>query len=109
MNEARLAQLLAFLKDDPNDPFTTYAIATEYLKSDPDKARHYFEILLNNHPDYVATYYHAAHLYWDLDMHEEAVQTFEQGIATAQKQQEVLALRELRSAYEQYQFEVDDD
>jgi len=109
MNEARLAQLLAFLEEDPYDPFTTYAIATEYLKSDIEKARYYFEILLQKHPDYVATYYHAAHLYWDLNLHPEAVQTFEQGIAKAQEHQDQLALRELRSAYEQYQFEVDDD
>jgi tetratricopeptide (TPR) repeat protein len=109
MNEARLAQLLAFLEEDPDDPFTSYAIATEYLKSDKKKARYYFEILLQKHPDYVATYYHAAHLYWDLNLHREAVQTFEQGITKAREQQDHLALRELRSAYEQYQFEVDDD
>jgi Tfp pilus assembly protein PilF len=109
MNEARLTQLLAFLKEDPNDAFTLYAIATEYLKSDRQKARKYFEILLEKHPEYVATYYHAAHLYWDLELHSEAVQTFEQGIAHAREQGDALALRELQNAYQQYQFEMDED
>lgn len=109
MSEARLAQLLTFLEEDPDDPFTIYAIATEYLKSDLQKARHFFEILLQQHPDYVATYYHAAHLYWELDLHAEAVRTFEQGIAKAREQGDQLALRELQSAYSQYRFETDED
>jgi len=109
MNEPRLTQLLTFLEEEPNDPFTIYAIATEYLKSDQQKARKYFEILLNEHPDYVATYYHAAHLYWDLDRHPEVVQTFEKGMAKAREHGDQLALRELQSAYNQYQFEMDED
>lgn len=109
MTNARLEQLLGFLKDDPDDPFTIYAIATEYLNIDLQKARQYFEILLQQHPDYVATYYHAAHLYADLDMPDKAGATFEKGIEKAQLQNDALALRELRSAYEQFRFEEDDD
>ena len=109
MSNARLEQLLSFLKEDPDDPFTIYAIATEYLKSDSQKALHFYEILLEQHPDYVATYYHAAHLYWKLNMHTDAVKTFKQGIDKAQQQQDNLALRELRSAYDQYLFEEEDD
>ena len=109
MTNARLEQLMGFLEEDPDDPFTIYAIATEYLNIDLHKARHYFEILLQQHPDYVATYYHAAHLYADLNMPEQAGATFEKGINKAQQQQDRLALRELRSAYEQFRFEEEDD
>ncbi len=109
MSKARLEQLLRFLEEDPHDPFTIYAIATEYLNSDQQQARYYFEILLRDHPDYVASYYHAAHLYTDLEMYQQAKATYEKGIEKAQQHQDFLALRELRSAYEQYCFEQDDD
>jgi tetratricopeptide (TPR) repeat protein len=108
MSEQRLQQLLAFLEEDPDDAFTIYAVATEYLKTDIDKAREYYELLLRKKPAYVPTYYHAAHLYLDLGMDEEAVATFEKGITVAQQQGDQLALRELRNAYDQYQFESDD-
>ena len=108
MSKQRLQQLLAFLEEEPDDAFTIYAVATEYLKSDIDKAREYFELLLREKPAYVPTYYHAAHLYLDLGMDEKAVATFEKGITVAQQQGDQLALRELRNAYDQYQFESDD-
>jgi len=105
MNSERLDQLLDFLKDDPNDAFTIYAIATEYNTSNPDKALVYYEILLSQHVDYLATYYHAAILYADLGKSEEAELTFKKGIALAQSQNESLALRELQNAYNEFLFE----
>jgi len=109
MSNPRLEQLMRFLEEDPNDPFTLYAIATEHLKTAPHQAQHYFEILLRDHPDYVATYYHAAHLYIDLEMYDQAETTFKTGIKVAADQGDQLALRELRSAYDQYLFEQEDD
>ena len=51
MNHSRLNQLLEFYKEDPNDPFNIYALATEYKSIDPEKALTYFELLIENHPD----------------------------------------------------------
>ncbi|WKN31331.1 tetratricopeptide repeat protein [Porifericola rhodea] len=108
MSQERLRQLFGFLKEEPNDPFTLYAIALEYQKEDAEKALPYFEKLLNEHPDYVATYYHAAHLYQDLEMKDKVEQTYLTGIEKAKSQQESLALRELQNAYNQYLFEEED-
>lgn len=109
MNAERLAHLLAFLKEEPNDPFTLYAIATEYASQEPEQARKYYEQLLNEHPDYVATYYHAAKLYQDAGEADLAESTYQKGIALAQAQNESLALRELRNAYNEFLFEEGDD
>ena len=105
MNSERLNQLLDFLKDDPNDPFTIYAIATEYNTLNPRKALEYYELLLNEHPDYLATYYHLGTLYTDLGEAEKAENTFKKGITLAQNQKNSLALRELQNAYNEFLFD----
>ena len=97
----RLDQLNQFLKEDPNDPFTIYAIATEYVKIDLEEARKYFEILLNDHPNYIATYYHAGKLYEELEEYDLAQETYQTGIEKAKSQDEQLALRELGSALDE--------
>ena len=102
MNHSRLNQLLEFYKEEPNDPFNIYALATEYKPIDPEKALTYFELLIENHPDYVATYYHLAHLYLELEKEEEAKITFENGIEKATINNENLMLRELKSAYDEF-------
>src|SRR5690606_23660876 len=107
-SQARLQQLFSFLEDDPNDPFTLYAIALEYRKLQDEKAHHYFEKLLHEHPEYVATYYHAAQFYRDLGMKEKAGHIYQSGIKKAKSQQNALALRELQNAYNQFLFEEED-
>lgn len=102
MNNARLEQLFEFLRDDPNDPFNLYAIATEYVKTDREKALHYYEKLLQEHENYVATYYHAAKLYADLGRKQEAEQTFQKGIAVSLKAGNRNAHRELQNAFNQF-------
>lgn len=103
--ESRLKKLLEFYKEDQDDPFTIYAIALEYLNSDKEKAKDFFEILLNKHEDYVGTYYHAAQLYIDMEMNEKAKATFEKGIAISETQKNYHALKELKSAYQNFMYE----
>ena len=105
MNSSRLNQLLDFLQEDPNDPFTLYAIATEYKSSDISKSRMYFEKLLKDHPDYLPTYYHVAQLYLTLDLRAQAEASFLKGIDLAKAQNNSLALRELQNAYNEFLFD----
>ena len=105
MNEQRLRQLLEFYQEDPEDPFNIYALANEYRSSDINKSLHYYEMLINNHPEYVPTYYHLAHLYIDLQRDQDARLTFEKGIEKASKNHDQHALRELKSAYEEFMTE----
>ena len=105
MNKDRLSLLLEYYEEDPNDPFNIYALATEYKSHNSEKALEYFEVLIDKHPEYVATYYHLAHLYLDLGMDEKAKATYEKGIQMATQQNEVLLLRELKSAYDEFMME----
>jgi tetratricopeptide (TPR) repeat protein len=76
-----LKKLLDFLKNEPDDPFLKYALATEYLsKNETEKALFYFEDLLSKHPDYVGTYYHAGKLYERLDRKSEAILIYQKGM-----------------------------
>lgn len=94
----RLDQLLQLFQDDNNDPFIAYGIALEYLKTDASKANEWFNTLLNNFPDYLPTYYHAAHFFAEKNEPNKAIDTFEKGIQLAQKQGNLKTLAELKNA-----------
>ncbi|MEM6783847.1 MAG: tetratricopeptide repeat protein [Bacteroidota bacterium] len=95
----RIQTLLDYYKDDPEDPFTRYALATEYRKRDQtDDALALFEGLVADHPNYVGTYYHLGKLYEDLARTDAAVATYQAGIRTAQRLGDQHARAELQSA-----------
>lgn len=105
MNHDRIAQLKSFLEDDPSDPFTKYALALEHLEEAPKISLDLFKELLAAHPDYVGTYYHAAALMTELNLRTEAADVYQKGIAIAQKKGDAHALRELQTAYMNFQFD----
>lgn len=99
MREDRLAQLKQFYEEDPEDPFTRFALAREYLKEgNPEQALSFFEELVETDPDYVGTYYHLGKLYEQLNRPEDALSTYEQGIHVAREHGETKALSELQDA-----------
>ena len=56
-NNERIEQIKTFLKDTPNDPFLSYALATEYVSLGQDtSALKLFLMLVNEQPEYYATY-----------------------------------------------------
>ncbi|MEQ8552497.1 MAG: tetratricopeptide repeat protein [Cyclobacteriaceae bacterium] len=107
MNHARVEQLEKFLNEDPSDPFTKYALALEYLDYNKDKSAELFDDLLKNNPDYIGTYYHAAALFADRDQLDKAEAIYKLGISRASELNEAHALKELQSAYLNFQFEND--
>ena len=102
MQNQRLEKLLDFYKEDPNDSFTLYALATEYKKEDKQKAQEFFDILLKNHEDYVGTYYHAAALYAELNNETKAKEVYKKGMLVARKVGNTHAFAELQSAYNKF-------
>ncbi len=105
MNEERIKHLNQFIKDDPNDPFPKYALAIEYLNIDKLKSKELFDDLLMHNEDYVASYYHAANLYSEMNLRDQADEIYKKGIALAESSDETHALKELKSAYLNFQFE----
>jgi tetratricopeptide (TPR) repeat protein len=103
----RLNALLGFLEENPNDAFTLYGIALEYMSSGEPKAQVYFDLLLDNHAEYLPTYYKAAEYFTDQGEFKKAIKIFEKGIALAEKQQELKTLQELKGAYQNLLFEMD--
>ena len=111
MQSNRLEKLLEFLQNEPEDEFLLYALATEYLRlNETDKALEYYENLINNHPDYVGTYYHLGKLYEALDRKPDAISTYEKGMEVAKKKRDNHAFSELQAVYrEATGWDEDDD
>ena len=93
MNLARLQLLEQYAREDPNDPFPRYALALEWVTSDPEKADGMFASILTDHPGYLPVYYHAAHLKITLGKVPEATLILEKGIqlATASRENKTKA------------------
>jgi len=98
----RLKKLLAFEKENPQDPFLIYGIALEYVMHDEHLAKKYFNTLLNEHPDYLPTYYKAAEFFNEQDESEKVKAIYVKGIELAEKQQDQKAIEELKQAYKQF-------
>lgn len=95
----RLETLLAYHREDPDDAFTRFALAQEYLKrGDLAAARALFEALVAEHPDYTGTYYHLGKLYEALEQPEAARDTYRRGIGVAQEQRVLKDVAELQGA-----------
>lgn len=97
----RLNLLQQFLEEDPHDPFNIYALALEYQKIDINKSKELFDRLLKEHEHYIPSYYHAGNLYLNLNLVEEAKQILEKGILKAKQQNELKAMREMQSVYDE--------
>jgi len=99
MSDDRLSKLKAFYEEDPEDPFTRFALAQEHLKQgNTDEALAFFEELVEADPDYVGTYYHLGKLYERLDRTDDAIATYEEGIEVAREQKAQKDLSELQDA-----------
>lgn len=99
MSSDRLERLREFQQEDPEDPFTRYALAQEHLKaSNTERALDLFEELVETDPDYVGTYYHLGKLYEQLGRADEALEVYDRGIEIAREQGEQKALSELKDA-----------
>jgi tetratricopeptide (TPR) repeat protein len=98
MNLTRIEQLLKFLKEDPNDAFSLYALALEYKQANPEEASQLFKQLLSAHPDYLPAYYQSASLLQEIGKTVEALQLYDSGIELAINQNDLATLRELKAA-----------
>lgn len=107
MNQERILQLLAFVQQEPGEPFNVYALGIEYLSENPAQAQHYFEHLLTNFPEYLPTYYHAAQLYVDLGNRPKAAELYDFGLLLAKKQGNVKTFDELNRAFRAFKDEED--
>jgi predicted Zn-dependent protease len=101
----RLSQLKQFALDDPDDPFNLYALALEYLKSNPAESGRLFESLIQRQPQYLPTYYPYAQWLIEQKNYGKAEQIFQQGIEAARIAGEQKTLKEMLAAYNDWKYD----
>jgi tetratricopeptide (TPR) repeat protein len=95
---SRIPELEAMLDENPEDPFLIYALAREYEKAASTmQALLMYEHLINEHPDYIGTYYHYAKILYQAGNRPEGIKMLERGIETGSKLNEQHAVSEMRS------------
>ncbi len=107
MNLQRISTLKQFIAEEPENPFNVYALAMEYYEECPSESLNLLRSLLEKKPEYLPTYFKAAHLMWDMELWAEADIIFAKGIQLAEIQNDQKALVELKSAYQNFQFDQD--
>ncbi|MBS1594786.1 MAG: tetratricopeptide repeat protein [Bacteroidetes bacterium] len=97
----RLATLLAMERATPTDPFLKYALAMEYVsQGNMAESRRYFERLVTDYPDYVATYYQYGKLEEEAGNTAAAETLYKVGIDKATAAGDKKTAGELRAALE---------
>jgi tetratricopeptide (TPR) repeat protein len=98
MNQSRIDLLEKFVLEDPSDPFNHYALALEYLQTNPAKATELFDKILNNYPEYLPVYYTAGTFFADQANDLKALDILTKGTELAKRKSDFKTLRELLSA-----------
>jgi len=100
MKKNRIEQLLAYLKDTPNDSFVLFALAKEYERAEQfEESLVWYQKLKKIDPNHVGLYYHLAALLYQLSRKTEAKMVYEEGITIAKRLQDHHAENELKAAY----------
>jgi hypothetical protein len=86
------------LSQQPGDTFARYGLAMELANSEPAAAWTHFAYLLEHHPEYFATYYHAAAFLVKQGRLEEARKILTTGLEVTARQGKHHAHSELQSA-----------
>ncbi|WP_436516143.1 tetratricopeptide repeat protein [Ekhidna sp. To15] len=107
MNAARIELLKKYIAEEPSNPFNKYALAMEYYEVEPSKSLALLQAILSEHPEYLPSYFKAAHLLWEEELWKKADAVFQKGIALANDQSDQKALGELKSAYQNFQIDKD--
>jgi tetratricopeptide (TPR) repeat protein len=95
----RLATLLTMALEKPNDPFLVFALALEYKSiGNISESRIFFERLVCEFPDYIATYYQYGKLEEEAGNQERAAELYRKGIIKAKGANDIKTARELQTA-----------
>jgi len=107
-NREKIKRLVTFIKRNPSDSFSKFALALELLKQEEiQKARILFESIRESDPGYVGVYYHLGKLYERIGWNNKAKNTFEEGIKVAGQKQEERTQSELQEALDQLTSEME--
>lgn len=107
-SSTKAKQLAAYIRKNPDDSFSKFALALEFLKmEETGKARVLFEDIRKKDPAYVGVYYHLGGVYERLGRLQDALHTYERGIEVAKDQQDQKAASELNEVLSELKFEME--
>lgn len=108
-NGSKISRLAKTIKRDPEDTFSKFALALELLKADRvEKAQLLFEAVLRQDPGYLGVYYHLGKLYQSRGLYSEALRLFKDGLALAERKNELRTKSELNEAIQQLQHDMEE-
>lgn len=97
LSMSRISELEKLLEESPQDPFLLYALAREYEKAaNTLQAILMYEHLVNQHPGYIATYYHYATLLYNAGNRTEGIKLLETGIKQGMEAREMHPVSEMK-------------
>ena len=106
----RLAQLISFYEEDPEDEFILFALAQEYQKlGNLAQALQFYETCHRLHPNYVGNYYHLAKAYLKLGQTDDARSIILLGMQCAESQSDFHSKAELQNLYTNIDLGLIDD
>ncbi len=95
----RIEILKSYLKEDPEDSFSAYALSLEYAKMNNSvEAISLLEEILHRDPEYLAAYYQLGKLAEEQRDFEKASSVYRKGMEVAKMQKDQKTLNELQSA-----------
>jgi len=107
MSESRLEALRRFLEEDPNDSFTRYALAMEYVSmNDIASATHQLQMLLGEDPEYVPAYHQLGIIFSRSKRRAESKKLFLDGIEAATRTGDTHARQEMQEALDELEDEL---
>lgn len=106
-SDSKIKKLAAYIKKNPDDSFSKFALALEFLKDDQlKKARILFEDIQQKDPKYDGVYYHLGKLYEQSGRQDEALKVYKQGVQVAAENGHQRNTKELKEALAELQVEM---
>lgn len=101
----RINRLKQFLEKEPNDQFLNHALGLEFIKAgDIQNGIDRFKKILDNDPNYIPSYYHLADALIQLNLREEAKNTYLKGMEVCKHASDMHAYNELKGAFDNLEF-----
>lgn len=104
----KIKRLATYIKNNPNDSFSKFALALEFLREDElKKARILFEDIQEKDPDYDGVYYHLGKLYERSGRLDDAMAVYKKGVQVAANNKHERNVKELKEALAELQIEME--
>lgn len=108
-SDSKIKKLATYIRNNPDDSFSKFALALEFLKDDQlKKARILFEDIQQKDPKYDGVYYHLGKLYERNGQLEKALEIYKQGVQIAAENGQKRNVKELKEALAELQIDMED-